>query len=317
MIIDDVTIEVWAGKGGDGSVSFRREKFVPRGGPDGGNGGDGGSLYFEAVNDITALQSFRYRKHLKADSGKHGRGKKMHGKNAEDLVVKIPVGTTVTKVGGDYTWEFEKVGDKKRIVRGGRGGRGNFEFKSNKNRAPREAEEGQPGEYAKIRLNLKFIADVGLIGLPSAGKSSLLNILTHAHAKVGAYPFTTLEPNLGMLDHTLLADIPGLIEGAHDGKGLGIKFLKHIEKTKILLHCVDGTRDDVVEDYKTIREELKEFNPDLLKKDEIILLTKSDLLKEEDINRKEKLLSKFGKVHVVSIVDDDQLQKLKKVLMSV
>lgn len=317
MITDEVTIEMWAGDGGNGSASFRREKFVPRGGPDGGNGGNGGSIYFEAVDDISALRYFRFKKHIKADRGVHGGRKKMHGKNAPDLVIKIPVGTTVTKVDTGYTWEFDEVGMKKRVARGGYGGRGNVEFQSNSNPTPTEAEDGRSGEYVKLHLSMKFIADVGLIGLPSAGKSSLLNAMTHAEARVGAYPFTTLEPNLGMVGRIIMADIPGLIEGAHDGKGLGIKFLKHIERTKVLLHCVDGTSSDVIADYKTIRDELREYNPDLLKKKEIILLTKSDMLEEKEIKAKTKLLKKYGDVHVVSIIDDNQLEKLHEVLTAV
>ena len=317
MIFDDVTIEIKAGQGGDGAASFRREKFVPRGGPDGGNGGKGASVYFEAVNDITALRYFRFKKHIKADRGTHGKGKKKHGKNAEDLVIKIPVGTTVTNLQSGYVWEFDTVGMKKRVARGGNGGRGNFEFLSNENRAPDEAEEGAPGEVVNLNLSLAFIADIGLIGLPSAGKSSLLNALTEAEVKVGAYPFTTLEANLGALGGTIIADIPGLIEGAHGGKGLGIKFLKHIEKTKVLVHCVDVTSEDVVKDYKTIREELKEYNPELLEKKEIILLTKTDLVDEKEIESQKKKMDKFGEVHTVSIIDDDRLKKLHTVLTSI
>lgn len=317
MIIDNVNVEIHAGPGGNGAVSFRREKFVPRGGPDGGNGGNGGDVYFEAVDDITALRYFRFKKHITSPKGTHGKGKKMHGKNAEDLVIKIPVGTTVTKLDSDYVWEFDEAGMKKRVARGGKGGRGNYEFRSNENKAPQEAEEGGPGEVVKLNLNLKFIADIGFIGLPSAGKSSLLNALTKTNVKVGAYPFTTLEPNLGALGRTIIADIPGLIEGAHDGKGLGIKFLKHIEKTKVLVHCVDGISHDVMRDYKTIRDELREYNPELLKKKEIILITKSDLLDEKKANTQAKKLEEFGQVLVVSIINDDQLQKLHTVLTSI
>ncbi len=316
MIIDDVTVDIWAGDGGNGAVSFRREKFVPRGGPDGGNGGDGGNVFLEAINDITALKYFRNRKHIKADRGGHGQGQKKHGKKADDLTIKIPAGTTVEDVNSDRVWEFNEVGDRKRIARGGRGGRGNFEFRSNENKAPKEAEDGEQGQRIRVRFNLKFIADVGLIGLPSAGKSSLLNALTKAESRVGAYPFTTLEPHLGMLGTLILADIPGLIGGAHTGKGLGDRFLKHVEKTKIFLHCIDATSDNVDDDYNTIRGELEAYNKDLLDKREIILLTKSDLVDEKIITEKSKKLSKYGDVYPVSIINDDQLEKLQTLLTS-
>lgn len=317
MIIDNVIIEVRAGDGGNGAVSFRKEKFIPRGGPDGGNGGNGGNIYFEAVNDISALRYFRHRKEIKADRGGHGSGKKMHGKDAEDIVIKIPVGTVVTNLGTGYTWDFNEIGMRKRIVRGGRGGLGNFEFRSSTNQAPHIAQPGKPGAYARLQLDMKFIADIGLIGLPSAGKSSLLNILTQAHAKVGAYPFTTLEPNLGAYGSKIIADIPGLIEGAHSGKGLGDKFLKHIEKTKVLVHCIDSQSDDVHRDYLVIRNELEKYNPDLLTKKEIILLTKSDMVDQSVLKAAQVKLAPFGKALPISIIDDAQLQKLHTVLRRV
>lgn len=317
MIIDNVTIDVQAGDGGNGSVSFRREKFIARGGPDGGNGGHGGSIFFEAVSDLSALRYFRYKKVIKAEKGGDGQGRKKHGGNADDIHIKIPVGTVVKDVDSERIWSFDEVGEVKRIAKGGRGGYGNFEFRTSTNQAPTVAKEGAPGERFKLTLDLKYIAQAGLIGLPSAGKSSLLNALTDAHAKVGAYPFTTLEPNLGALGDVILADIPGLIEGAHEGKGLGVKFLKHIEKTKVLLHCIDATSDDVVRDYTIIRDELRSFSEVLIAKREVILVTKSDLVDAKKLKSQLIKLSKFGEVYPVSIIDDEQLKKLHTVLLSV
>lgn len=317
MIIDNVIIKVEAGAGGNGSVSFRKEKFIPRGGPDGGNGGNGGSIYFESVSDISALRYFRYRKEIKADRGGHGGAKKMHGANAADLTIPVPVGTTVTNLDTGYVWNFDEIGIRKRIARGGRGGLGNFEFRSSTNQAPRTAEPGRPGAQARLQLDMKFIADIGLIGLPSAGKSSLLNALTKADAKVGAYPFTTLEPNLGAFGRKIIADIPGLIEGAHAGKGLGDRFLKHIEKTKVLVHCIDAQSDDCVRDYRVVRRELEQYNPALLQKEEIILLTKSDLVDEKILAAWSKKLARYAMVLPVSVIDDEQLKKLHTVLRGV
>lgn len=315
MIVDTVTLEIQAGNGGNGAVSFRREKFIPRGGPDGGNGGKGGSIYFESVPDITALKQFRHTKSVIAKNGGHGKAKKMHGENADDVVIRIPVGSTVTRHGSGYVWTFDEVGIRKRIARGGYGGKGNFEFRSSTNQTPQEFEKGRTGESFQVTIDMRFIADVGLVGLPSAGKSSLLNALTEAHAKVGAYPFTTLEPNLGVAGHTLIADIPGLIEGAHEGKGLGIRFLKHIEKTKVLLHCIDSTVDNPREAYRVIRDELGAFNPELCEKKEIILLTKSDLCTDAHMKKLEKLFPEH-QVLTVSIIDDNQMKNLYTLLQT-
>lgn len=316
MILDDVTIEVSGGKGGDGALSFRREKFVPRGGPDGGNGGDGGDVYFRAVADLTALNTFKFKKHVEGESGEHGRGKKQHGKRGEDTVITVPVGTTATDTETGDVWEFNDVGEEYCIARGGKGGRGNFEFRSAQNQTPRESEKGTAGDHRILNLSLAFIADIGFIGLPSAGKSSLLNALTEAEARVGAYPFTTLEPNLGAMGHVIIADIPGLIKGAHTGKGLGIKFLKHIQKTKLLVHCIDCSEDNLVENYQTIREELGEFNEALLKKKEIIALTKTDILSDEEVRLRKKRLEKENpRVFPVSVIDDRKLEAFQNVLL--
>ncbi|MBP9815796.1 GTPase ObgE [Candidatus Woesebacteria bacterium] len=316
MLIDDITITVEAGKGGDGSISFRKEKFIPRGGPDGGNGGWGGSVYVVGVNDISALQTFRFKKEIKAQAGEPGRGKKQFGARGEDIELRIPVGSIITDTLTGDIWEITSVGEQYLVARGGRGGRGNHEFKTSTDKTPYHAEPGRPGKFRTLHINLHFIADVGLIGLPSAGKSSLLNALTNAEVKVGDYPFTTLEPHLGMLERTVIADIPGLIEGAHSGKGLGVKFLKHIEKTSLLVHCIDGTSQDVHADYKTIRKELEQYNPLLISKEEIILVTKTDLLTEKEIKEKVKKLSEFGsKVLTCSIIDDESLATLKKAIV--
>lgn len=316
MLIDDITITVEAGKGGDGSISFRKEKFIPRGGPDGGNGGWGGSVYVVGVNDISALQTFRFKKEIKAQAGEAGRGKKQFGARGEDIELRIPVGSIITDTLTGDIWEITSVGEQYLVARGGRGGRGNHEFKTSTDKTPYHAEPGRPGKFRTLHINLHFIADVGLIGLPSAGKSSLLNALTNAEVKVGDYPFTTLEPHLGMLERTVIADIPGLIEGAHSGKGLGVKFLKHIEKTSLLVHCIDGTSQDVHADYKTIRKELEQYNPLLISKEEIILVTKTDLLTEKEIKEKVKKLSELGsKVLTCSIIDDESLATLKKAIV--
>lgn len=317
MIIDDVKIQLTAGKGGDGAATFRREKFVAKGGPDGGNGGRGGDIIIEIVSDISALKPLRNKTEIAAENGGNGMRKKKHGKDGEDTIIKVPAGTTLTDLDSDQRWECEKVGNKFILCKGGHGGRGNFEFRSAQNQAPREFEYGQPGKTRHIHCNLKFIADIGLIGLPSAGKSSLLNALTKAEAKVGAYPFTTLEPNLGVLHGLIIADIPGLIEGAHEGKGLGDRFLKHIEKTKVLLHCIDITSDDPLRDYATIRKELTNFNPSLANKKEIVLLTKSDMVDDKEVTKIVKKLSKkLGEVLTVSIINDSELKQLTQILTS-
>ncbi len=316
MIVDEVQITVKAGDGSDGHVSFRREKYVPRGGPDGGDGGDGGNVYVIGISDLTALRQFRYKKEIQAQDGGKGRNKKRHGKNGAHLIVNVPIGTTIIDLQTKKSWEISKVNQKELIVKGGKGGRGNFELRSNQNKAPMEAEKGTSGEEKELLLTLSFIAHIGLIGLPNAGKSSLLNVLTKANIKVASYPFTTLEPNLGSMNGKIIADIPGLIEGAHKGRGLGIKFLKHIEKTKLLVHCIDSTDENVLEKYKIIRQELKEFSQKLLNKKEIVLLTKSDLTQPQIIKQKTSQLKKVVQtISSSSIIDDKSLESLKKLLL--
>ena len=313
MLVDEVQIVVKAGNGGNGSASFIRNSQTARGGPDGGNGGIGGSIYIQGVNDIDALQTFRYNKKAKAEDGVNGGKNKLFGRNGKDLVIRVPLGTLVQDLSNNTVLEVIDESTKHLIARGGKGGRGNNEFKSATNQAPKFAEKGESGEDKKVKLELKLIADVGLIGLPNAGKSSLLEVLTNAHPKIANYPFTTLEPNLGVMDGLILADIPGLIEGASAGKGLGVRFLKHIERTKILVHCIDVSSNDPYKDYETIRLELKSFNENLLSKKEIILITKADLISKGDIEKFVKLFRKKNKDALpVSIYDDKSLNELKE-----
>ena len=325
MLIDDVVITVVGGKGGDGAVSFRQNEGNPRGGPDGGNGGNGGKVFFQGVDDITALQRFQFKKTEKADDGVPGKKKNLFGKNADDLIILLPLGTLVTNTKTDKSFEILDTVTKHQVARGGRGGKGNNEFKSATHQAPRYAEKGRFGETVEFRLQLRLIADVGFIGLPNAGKSSLLAVLTNAHPKIGDYPFTTLEPNLGVLSDddnsdkkAVLADIPGLIEGASSGKGLGIKFLKHIEKTKLLVHCIDSSTDDILRVYETVRHEFSEYNAELLTKPEVILLTKTDLLlNDEEAKEKAALFTSMKKkVFTVSVYDDKSIQALRENLLT-
>lgn len=282
MLVDDIIITVTGGKGGDGKVSFRRNAQTSRGGPDGGSGGNGGDVFFQGINDITALNQFQYKKEIKAEEGVGGGKNNKFGRNGKSLTVQIPFGTLVTDL---QTYEKIEIENESQILiaKGGAGGKGNNEFKTATLQAPRFAEKGKGGEIKKLRLELRLIADIGIIGLPNAGKSSLLAAVTHARPKIGNYAFTTLEPNLGVMQRFILADIPGLIEGAHSGRGLGIKFLKHIQKTCLLLHCIDASSENVAKDYQTVRNELKEYDKTLLEKTEIIVLTKTDLVTPQKI----------------------------------
>lgn len=313
MIIDEVNIKIIAGKGGDGHVSWRREKYIPKGGPFGGSGGKGGSVYFMGTSDLLALNQFRNKKEITGLDGEGGTNKKMDGKDAEDIYLKIPIGTIVKNLKTNEEFEIKEVGKTYLIAKGGKGGLGNWDLRSPRNTTPKVAEKGFPGEERNLSLNLKFIADIGLIGLPNAGKSSLLNVLTNANVKTANYPFTTLEPNLGNMNGKIIADIPGLIEGAHAGKGLGIKFLKHIEKTAILIHCIDSSSENILKDYETIKKEMEKYNQELNNKKEIILLTKIDLLNEKELKEKNKLFKKINnKVLSISIIDDKKVSEFKK-----
>ena len=278
MLVDDINLTVKAGNGGNGAATFRRDAITPNGGPDGGNGGNGGDIYVLGSTNINDLREFRYTKKVKAEHGGDGSRHNGFGKNAPHKTILMPLGTKMTDVATGQCIEIENTKNPILLAHGGIGGKGNVTFKTPTNRAPKNAEKGTKGEERIIHLELRFIADVGLIGLPNAGKSSILKILTNATPAIGAYPFTTLQPNIGMLDYFPIADIPGLIEGASNGKGLGIKFLKHIEKTKILVHCIDSTIDNPIKAYTTIRKEFEQFNPMLLDKPEIIFLNKTDLI---------------------------------------
>lgn len=318
MLIDNVTITVAGGKGGNGRVSFLRNARTPKGGPDGGNGGNGGSLFFQGIDDILALRNFQFKKELRAEDGIPGGKQKQFGRNGNDLVVKLPIGTVVTDTSSHEQFEILNDTDKICIAKGGLGGRGNDEFKSATNQTPRYAEKGTPGEEKVLQLELKLIADIGFIGLPNAGKSSLLSVLTNAHPKIANYPFTTLEPNIGMMGNITLADIPGLIEGAHVGRGLGIQFLRHVEKTKMFVHCISVENDDVVLAYQTVRSELKEYNAELLDKKEIILLTKTDLVDEKTVAKKRKELQKTKREVVpFSLYNEKDIESLKRLLVQV
>jgi GTPase len=315
MLVDNINLIIKAGNGGDGASTFLRNESTARGGPDGGNGGNGGNIYFQGSNNINDLREFRYKKNITAEDGIPGKHKKLFGKNAEDLTIYLPLGTRITDTVSGKIVEITDTTTTVLAARGGKGGRGNTEFKSATNQAPRYAEKGTFGEEKKLFLELRIIADVGLIGLPNAGKSSLLSVLTNATPKIGDYAFTTLEPNIGMMDKYAIADIPGLIEGASKGKGLGVEFLKHIEKTKILVHCIDASSENPEKAYETIRNEFKQYNISLLDKPEIILLTKTDLTNEEQIKKNTRILGKKDKeVLAVSIYDSSSLDPLKLAL---
>lgn len=288
MFIDEVQICVISGKGGDGAVQFRREKYVPRGGPDGGDGGRGASVILEAKSSLNTLSAFRNRKDFRAPPGSRGGGSNQTGRSAEDLIIYVPPGTLVYNADtNDLIGDLVVDGEQLLVSEGGRGGRGNARFKTSRNKAPRIAEKGAPGEEHNLRLELKLIADVGLVGAPNAGKSTFLSVVTNAKPKIAAYPFTTITPNLGVaqldLDHSLvLADIPGLIEGAHQGIGLGHDFLRHIQRTRVLIHLLDGMADDPLLDFSQINSELALFDPNLGEKPQLVVFNKMDLPDVQD-----------------------------------
>jgi len=302
--IDEAKIYVKAGDGGRGCVSFRREKYVPRGGPDGGDGGNGADVTMIARRNMTSLLDYRYQRHYKAKRGVHGKGKDQHGKNAEDLLIPVPLGTMIKDFeSGAFYGDLTEDGQTLVIARGGKGGRGNARFVTATNQAPKEAEPGVPGQEKTLKLELKLLADVGLLGFPNAGKSTLISRVSAARPKIADYPFTTLVPNLGVVSYGdgatfILADIPGLIEGAHEGAGLGIQFLRHIERTKILIHLLDlspMTQRDPIEDYAAMNRELKSYNEELSKTPQIVALNKIDITEaREELETIEKHFSELG-----------------------
>ena len=309
-LIDEYVFFAEAGRGGDGVVRWRREKFRPKGGPSGGDGGHGGDFYIEAVRDITALKKISQKNKHKAEDGKPGAKNSMHGADGKDFTLYLPIGSVITNKDNGVVYELLNEGDRVRILNGGEGGLGNENFKSSTNQTPMHATKGKEGESGNFTVELKLIADIGLIGLPNVGKTSLLNELTNTNAKVANYPFTTLGPNLGVYYNYILADIPGIIEGASKGKGLGYKFLRHISRTNAILHCISLERDNILQDYVMIRNELKDY-PDILEKDEYIVLTKSDTVDSEKIKNAEKeIKGKIGKdVFVtVSVFDDKSIK---------
>lgn len=311
MLIDEAQIQVKAGDGGDGLVHFRRLRRLPKGGPDGGDGGDGGNVYFETVSSISKLNQFRYQKKFEAQNGAPGGTNGKTGKGGQDLILQVPSGTTVHYDNGTHV-DLDRVGERILIAKGGKGGRGNYSFRSSTNTTPQNFEPGQKKPYRKLHLVLKLIADVGLIGLPNAGKTSLLNELTPTHAKVANYPFTTLEPNLGVTAGNLIvADIPGLIEGASAGKGLGHKFLKHVEKTRLLIHCIPADSSDPVSDYRIIRHEIESYSSSLAQKPEIIVITKSDLIPPKKLKQ---LQDKLKAVLAVSVLDSNSIKQLNDLI---
>ena len=321
--LDQVKIYVKAGNGGSGSPSFRREKFVEFGGPDGGDGGKGGSVILISERNLNTLIDYRYQQHFKAERGKDGSGKNKTGKGGEDLYLKVPLGTQVFEEDNKtLIYDFKSQKEEFLVASGGKGGFGNTRFKSSTNRAPKKFTKGGQGEEFWIWLQLKTIADIGIIGLPNAGKSSLLASMTSANPKIANYKFTTINPNLGVASYddkeVTLADIPGLIEGAHTGTGLGIKFLKHIERCKTLLHLIDITEDDLFISYNQVRKELSKYSKDLVKKKEIIVLNKTDLIDEEEKKEKlKKLKNKLKKnIFFMSTMDKKSVSDIKSKLVN-
>ena len=321
--LDQAKIYVEAGNGGSGSASFRREKFIEFGGPDGGDGGSGGSIIFTANKNLNTLIDFRYQQHFKGEKGQNGKGKKKTGKSGKDLILKVPIGTQIFEEDNntlvdDLTNHEQKIV----IANGGKGGLGNVRFKSSINRAPRKKTDGHKGESFWIWLQLKVIADVGIVGMPNCGKSSLLSVLTGAKPKIADYPFTTINPNLGVANYddkeVILADIPGLIEGAHEGIGLGDKFLRHIERCKNILHLIDITNDNLLENYTKVRKELFKYSNKLTKKKEIIVFNKIDMANNEEINNKIDFFSKKvrKKIYKISALKHKGLTTIKKVLVN-
>ena len=321
---DEVKIYVQAGKGGNGCCSFRREKFIPKGGPDGGNGGNGGDIILIAKNNLNTLLFFHYNVHHRAENGKNGAGQNMTGANGKSKELFVPVGTQVFDENNEILLaDLDKEGDTYTIAKGGIGGVGNMAFKSSVNQAPRIATKGSIGECGWFKLKLKMLSDVGIIGLPNAGKSSIISVLTNAKSEIGDYPFTTVKPILGVIKRgrgkIVLCDIPGLIENAHNGVGLGDKFLKHIERCKTILWIIDITSCDLIKDYNIIKNELKQYNKDILKKHIVVVFNKIDLISEEDLKQKISIFKKTTKITpiCISVFSRIGLQSLVKKIFDI
>lgn len=317
MFIDEIKFYAKAGRGGDGVVRWRREKFIDKGGPNGGDGGKGGSIYAFAVSDIHLLSKYKHKKQFVGNDGEEGAGGSRHGKDGKDLIIEFPVGSIITNIESGGSVSLDKAGQKELLLKGGVGGYGNEQFKTSINTTPTKATKGKIGEQGNFKIELELFADVGLVGLPNAGKSSLLNSITNASAKIGSYQFTTLDPNLGDFFGYTIADIPGLIEGASEGKGLGIKFLKHIKRTRMIAHLISLENTKPMQSYKDIRKELGAYDKTILEKDEVIILTKTDVLdlsKKVNQNKLDKIKKEFSKlkkpVFTLSLYDDASIKNL-------
>ncbi len=328
--IDELKIYARAGRGGNGVVRWRQEKFIDRGGPAGGNGGNGGDVYIEAVKDSGLLASYSHDTKFIAENGEDGFKKGMEGRNGEDLFIKIPVGSVVRNLDTGEVFELIETGQKILILKGGKGGLGNEHFKSSTNTTPYESTPGKPGQEGNFHIELRLFADLGLVGYPNAGKSTLINLLTNSKSKIGAYAFTTLDPHLGTLQEFVIADIPGIIEGASEGKGLGVKFLKHIKRTKMIAHLVsfenasinaEGGWEDMIQTYKNIRTELENYDKELAKKDEIVILTKVDTVDEKFVEKTKKefenLVGKDKTILTMSAFDDESVKRVGDELVKI
>ena len=315
---DELKIYAKAGTGGDGVVRWRQDKFEDRGGPAGGDGGRGGDVYLEGVKDSGLLASYTHDTRFIAPDGESGAKKKMSGQDGEDMYIKLPVGSVVTNTETGDVYDLTEAGQKILILKGGKGGLGNEHFKSSINTTPYESTPGKPGDNGHYHIELRLFADLGLVGYPNAGKSTLINSVTNAKSKIGAYAFTTLDPHLGVLQEFVIADIPGIIEGASEGKGLGVKFLKHIKRTKMIAHLVSFENEDLMTTYKNIRKELENYDKDLAAKDEIIILTKTDMSDEKTIAKTVKSFEKLGKVVLtMSAFDDESVKKVGDELVKI
>ncbi len=334
MLIDELKVHIKAGRGGDGVIRWRHEKGIDHAGPAGGNGGKGGDIYLKAIRDVGVLFRYKNTKEFAAENGEAGMKKSMNGHNGEDLTIDVPIGSIVTNLETRESFNLINDGEIIKVLNGGKGGLGNEYFKSAVNQAPEKQTDGKPGEEADFQIEVELVADAGLIGLPNAGKSSLINELTNAKSKVGAYQFTTLEPSLGDMYGYILADIPGLIEGASEGRGLGHKFLKHIKRTKVLFHCLSLENEDLVKAYKIIRKELEEYSPELAEKKEVVILTKTDVLGDAEKsgldadkrrkNAEKKLALAVKKIEklnpevlTATILDDKSIKNLRDNLIKI